>query len=101
MERIYNKLKRLRVEELVAECDDSGIDTSRCKTKDDYIRAFIKKKCTSAKLTPSKGNKISSAKSDRSSVSKSSTRSKCIIEDINDPDTKKLNTMVDKRIKKR
>lgn len=96
MERIYNKLKRLRVEELRDECTNAGIEHSRFKSKDDFIRAFVKKKASSAKLTPKKRSmKFSSAKSDVSSVSKSSVQSKCIIEDMKEKDATKLNKFLD------
>lgn len=59
MNRIYNKLARLRVEELQAELEELGVNYSNCKSKDDYIRLFVKKVAKSAKITPKKQGKTS------------------------------------------
>jgi len=54
MERIYNKLNRLTIAEFKEILSNLGVVHERCKTKNDYIRAFLKKKAKSARLTPRK-----------------------------------------------
>lgn len=99
MEKIYNKLKRLKVEELKEELEDLGVPHSRCKSKDDLIRAFLQKKASSAKLTPKKIGRSRSRGRTRS-PSLSSRRSECIIESMQDSDVKKVDAYLKKRMAK-
>lgn len=99
MEKIYNKLKRLKVEELKEELNDMGVSHSRFKSKDDLIRAFLKKKASSAKLTPKKQGRSRSRGRTRS-PSQSSRHSECIIESMQDSDVKMVDTYLKKRLTK-
>ena len=91
MEKIYNKLRRFIIAELKAELENMGVAHAHCKIKDDYIRAFLKKKTRTARLTPKKkAGKSSTVMSEISSGSKRSKRSQCIIESMDQKDVKKL-----------
>ncbi|CAI2362924.1 unnamed protein product [Moneuplotes crassus] len=98
MEKVYNKLNRLTISDFEKILNDLNISHSRCKTKNDYIRAFLKKKARSAKLTPKKimkkrAKKIKEGKDfDESSVS--SYYSKCIIEDMEDSDVHNVESFI-------
>ena len=54
MEKLYRKFRRITIVEFKEIFEELGISTSKCKSKNDYIRAFLKKKAKSAKLTPKK-----------------------------------------------
>lgn len=103
MEKIYNKLNRLSLADFREILDNLGVNHSRCKTKNDYIRVFLRKKAKTAKLTPKKVMKSrqKAAKEVQVSdaVSVSSFHSKCIIEDMEDTDLLKVDTYIDKHRK--
>lgn len=87
MEKIYNKLRRFTIPELKAELDKMGVSYSSCKFKEDYIRAFLKKKTKTAKLTPKKKTgRSSTVMSEISSGSKRSKQCQCIIESMDQKD---------------
>ncbi|CAI2362999.1 unnamed protein product [Moneuplotes crassus] len=94
MERVYNKLNRLTIADFKQLLTDLNISHSRCKTKNDYIRVFLKKKAKSVKLTPKKmmknRAKISKEIRDCDESSISSYYSKCIIEEMEDKDVNKV-----------
>lgn len=100
MERIYNKLNRLTLQDFREILDNLGVNHSRCKTKNDYIRVFLKKKAKSAKLTPKKvmKSRLKMAKETRDidEISVSSTYSRCIIEDMGEKDVLKVDQYISK-----
>ena len=99
MERIYNKLKKHSLAELKQILGSLNVDTSKCKTKNDYIRLFIRKQAKGAKLIP----KISknSFRSDRSDHSRVSQASVCIIKQMENDDISRIDKYLDKHRKDR
>ena len=96
MERIYNKLNRLTIAEFRIILNNLNVSHERCKTKNDYIRAFLKKKAKSAKLTPKKMMKNRNRSDISDTVSVCSHFSKCIIEDIKETDMSKVDKYLEK-----
>lgn len=98
MERIYNKLKRHSLDELKQILGSLNVEATKCKTKDDYIRLFIKRKAKTAKLIPKKSLK-KVIRSDRSDHSKASQASVCIIEEMKNEDISRIDKYLDKHRK--
>jgi hypothetical protein len=99
MEKIYNKLRRFTIPELKAELDNMGVSYAQCKIKEDYIRAFLKKKTKTAKLTPKKKTgRSSTVMSEISSGSKRTKQYQCIIESMDQKDVVKLENYLKRKI---